>query len=427
MKRSILSAFAFTALTLFAADSTLRYTNYVYEKDFKGIQLYQSASGFNMPVINLGSGEQLTLEFDQLKSEMDYYQYTLIHCNSNWQPSGIQRTQCLQGTGFEDLPNPTFSTGTLMQYTHYMLQFPGVQTQPKISGNYLLLIYRNYDEKDIVITRRFMVADLKGNVEMTIQQSMQIDLRATHQEIDFTFNLTQPYFVPNPYTDLKTVIMRNAEWGSVITDLPPQFITGSAFNYNYQVGNQIEGLNEHRLFDIRSYRMSTANVKQRFNVSNQKHIVLVSEQTRRFDRYFNWPDYNGRFFLYNKDIPIPGGGSVESDYCFVHFSLKSSEELKGKKVYVYGELSDWRIQADYQLFYNTESMEYEAVIPLKQAYYNYRYVVVDEKTGLEDNQYFEGSHSETENNYSILVYHKNQTMGYDELIGYGLKNSRQTK
>jgi hypothetical protein len=171
--------------------------------------------------------------------------------------------------------------------------------------------------------------------------------------------------------------------------------------------------------------MSTANVKQRFNVSNQKHIVLVNEQTRRFDRYFNWPDYNGRFLFFNKDIPIPGGGSTESDYCFVHFSLKNSEELKGKKVYVYGELSDWRIQSDYQLFYNTESQSYEAVIPLKQAYYNYCYAVQDEKTGVVDYQYFEGSHSETENNYMVLLYHKNQTMGFDELIGYGLKNSRQ--
>lgn len=427
MKYLFLLSLILLQVSAFGADSTLRYENYIYEKGFRSVQLYQSGSGFNFPIINLRSGDRLTLEFDEMKSEMDYYQYTLIHCNSSWQPSGFQKTQYLQGQGFEDLPNPGFSTGTLMQYVHYKVEFPSEQTRPRISGNYLMVVYRNYNENDIIMSRRIMVLDAKGNIEMNVQQSMQVELRATHQEVDFTFNLTENYFIPNPFTDLKSVILRNTEWNSAITNLPPQFISGKSYNYNYQTGNQIEGLNEYRFFDIRSFRMSTANVKQRFNVSNQKHIILVSDPTRRFDRYFNWPDYNGRYLIFNKDIPIPGGGSAESDYCFVHFNLKSNEELKGKKVFVYGELSDWRTQPDFQMYYNSESMSYEAVIPLKQAYYNYRYVVKDDKTGELNSQFFEGSHSETENNYMVLIYHKNQTMGYDELIGYGLQNSRAVK
>jgi hypothetical protein len=330
--------------------------------------------------------------------------------------------------GFDNMPNPSFSTGTLMQYVHYSVLLPTAQTTPRISGNYLLVVYRNYDEKDIILSRRMMVLDPKGNVEMTVIQSSQVDLRATHQEVDFNFNLSNnTYNIPNPYTDLKTVILRDAEWNTAINDLKPQFIKGTSYNYQYQLGNQFQGLNEYRYFDIRSFRMSAANVKQRFNAANQKHIILVTDQTRRFDRYMNWPDYNGRYLLFNKDIPIPGGGNSESDYCFVHFTLRNSEELKGKKVYVYGELSDWRVQPDFQLYYNADNKTYEAVIPLKQAYYNYSYMVVDDESGEMDNAYFEGSHSETENNYMVLVYHKNQTQGYDELIGYGLQNIRQPK
>jgi hypothetical protein len=51
-------------------------------------------------------------------------------------------------------------------------------------------------------------------------------------------------------------------------------------------------------------------------------------------------------------------------------------------------------------------------------------VVVDDATGERDDAYFEGSHGTTENNYMVLVYHKNLNLGYDELIGYGLQNSR---
>ena len=137
----------------------------------------------------------------------------------------------------------------------------------------------------------------------------------------------------------------------------------------------------------------------------------------------NWADYNGRYVIDNKDMPLPGGATSESDYCFVHFTLRNSEELKNKKVYIYGELSDWSIHADFEMYYNPDGGSYEAVVPLKQAYYNYSYVVVDEETGEKDFSYFEGSHATTENNYMVLVYHKNQNLSYDELIGYGLQNS----
>ena len=50
--------------------------------------------------------------------------------------------------------------------------------------------------------------------------------------------------------------------------------------------------------------------------------------------------------------------------------------------------------------------------------------VYDPADGSVDTRYFEGSHSETENNYMVLMYHRNQTMNYDELIGYGLENTR---
>jgi hypothetical protein len=425
MHKTFLIACLLLVSALQASDSTLRYENYIYEKDFRSVKLFQTASGFNFPIMNLNRGEMLSLEFDQMSSERDYYQYTLIHCNADWQPSGLMKTQYLTGSGFDNIENAMFSTGTLMQYTHYESTIPAANTQPKISGNYLLVVYRNYDENDIVISRRMMVLDKKGAVDMTVLMSSQVELRPTHQQINFTYNLTSNgYFLPNPYQDLKTVILRNGEWATAIDNLAPQFVTGNTYNYHYQLGNNMDGLNEFRFFDIRSLRQSTANVKQKFNVANQKHVLLVLDQTRRFDRYFNWKDYNGRYLIYSKDIPLPSGVGVESDYCFVHFSIKSEEDLTGKEVYIYGELSDWRIQPEFKLYYNADKKAYECVVPLKQAYYNYIYAVVDSETHAMDTKYFEGAHSETENNYMVMVYHKNQTLGYDELIGYGLENSQ---
>lgn len=421
---SVLLLCVLPQLLFSAKDSVLRNTNAVYEKNIKTVRLEQGQSGFNFPIIELDKGATLLLEFDEMSSERDYYQFTLIHCDAAWNTSNLQKSQYLQGQGYENIENIAFSNGTLTQFTHYSVVLPSDNVKPKLSGNYLLLVYRNFDESDIVFSRRLMVLDAKGRVDVKAIQSNQVELRPTHQQINFDFYLEKDYFMPKPYQDLKSVILRNGEWNSPISDLAPQFIAGNVFKYQYQTGNQFNGLNEYRFFDIRSFRMSTAGVKQRFNVSGQKHIVLITDQTRRFDRYFNWRDYNGRYLIFTNDIPLPSGSTTESDYCYVHFSVKSEEELKGKQVYIYGELSDWRRNEDFKMFYNADNQTYEAVVRLKQAYYNYVYAIYDPATGEWDTKHFEGAHSETENNYQVLMYHRNQTLNYDELIGYGLVNTQ---
>ena len=133
-----------------STDSSLRYANAIYESDIRTVRLYQKNSGFPFPILTLGANESLVLEFDQMRSERDFYQFTLIHCVARWNPSTLSRTQTLDGMGCDNVENANFSNGTLMQYTHYTVEVPGEQTKPKLSGNYLLVVYRNFNEADIV-------------------------------------------------------------------------------------------------------------------------------------------------------------------------------------------------------------------------------------------------------------------------------------
>lgn len=415
-----------TAPVVAATDSTLRYTNAIYESDIRTVRVYQKNSGFPFPILTLGGDETLVLEFDQMRSERDFYQFTLIHCDARWNPSALSKTQTMDGMGFDNIENANFSNGTLMQYTHYSVVVPGEQTKPKLSGNYLLLVYRNFDVSDIVLSRRVMVLQSQGAVNIQLSQSKQVELRSTHQQVNFTFTKNDAYFMPNAMQDVKAVVLRNGEWMYGINDLKPMFIVGNELQYNHQLGNQMEGMNQYRFFDIRSFRSSTAGVRQRLNIANQKHVMLVNDKSRRFERYYNWADYNGRVFYDNKDLPMPAGMAFESDYCFVHFSVQADAEMK-EAVYVYGEMSDWRILESHRMYFNPDSRAYEAVIPLKQGYYNYVYGVKNETTGQLDFGAFEGQHSETENNYMVLIYHKSPGMGYDELVGYGLKNTTSLK
>ncbi len=432
MKRNLLLFVFLMPLTLLWSntDSTLRFCNAIYEGDIRTVRVVQENSGFNFPIITLNETNQaLSLEFDQLTSERDYYQFTLIHCDARWNRSNLVKTQYLDGTGFDNIENHFFSNSTLTQYVHYSVNFPTEQTTPKISGNYLLVVYRNFNESDIVLSRRIMVLNPQGNVDVTVSQSSQVEFRSENQQVNFTFTTLKNYFIPNPYQDLTAVILRNGEWLGSNDALKPQFIQNQSFAYKQMIGSQFQGMNEFRYFDVRSLRVSQAWVKKKLNIGNQKHVWLVTDQSRGYDRYMNWNDYNGRVFYDNKDIVkdslLKSSGIFnESDYCFVHFSL-ISDPIE-KDIYIYGELSDWRIQESHKMFYNADAKMYEAVIPLKQGYYNYVYGVKDDAGNLDFKQ-LEGSHSVAENNYMVLMYHRNQTMAYDELIGYGLKNSQGKK
>jgi hypothetical protein len=91
-------------------------------------------------------------------------------------------------------------------------------------------------------------------------------------------------------------------------------------------------------------------------------------------------------------------------------------------VYIYGELSDWKLDDRFKMTYWPEYDMYSCSVKLKQSYYNYHYVVKDENGNI-DYTFTEGNHQDTENDYTILVYHKNVFLGYDELIGVHTKNT----
>jgi hypothetical protein len=75
------------------------------------------------------------------------------------------------------------------------------------------------------------------------------------------------------------------------------------------------------------------------------------------------------------------------------------------------------------MIYNSEKSEYRAKILLKQGYYNYIYVFLQDNSPVIDVTTVEGTHQETENDYTILVYHRPTASRYDQLVGIKKVNS----
>lgn len=396
---------------LHAAYLPVQYINTAYESSIKTVILTQSGSYERFPAIDLNSNQQLHLQFDEMMPESDNYQYTYIHCTSDWQPSPLKPNEILNGNLFENITDYSFSTTTFQTYTHYNIYFPTADMKPKLSGNYILKVYRNFDENDIILTRRFMVVDDKFVISPSARIATNPGQRFTSQEIDFSVNMGENT-VPNPMFDVKATIMQNLRWDNAIFDLKPRFINGKILDYNYENGNVFLGGNEFRYFDIRNLRFLSYNVRRKYDENNIKNAVLYPDATRMTLPYLQTIDFNGKIVVDNRDGGVKG--EIESDYASVHFTFVS-DKLE-KDVYIFGELSDWQIREEFKMEWNAKSNQYEKIMSLKQAYYNYYFVTKDENNQA-DLRYTEGNHSNTENDYHIMIYNKNPFMQYDELLG----------
>lgn len=413
MKKSLILLIGILSIVTPVKSDLLKYENYIYEDQIKTVLLSTNGAIYNpVAVIEINSGDQLRLTFDELKPEADFYQYTFVHCNANWEPSNLLQQEYMVGPMMADIKNFKFSTNTYQQYVHYTLVFPNTEVELTKSGNYLLKVFRNFNEEELIITRRFMVLDNQTKINGSVKPATNPKDRFYKQEVDFEVNY-ENFQIPNPFMDVTAIVIQNNSWNNIIPDLKPQFISNNTLNYNYENENLFDGSNEFRFFDIRTLRFFSNNVERKF-IDSVTNVVLKKDELRGHLSYFRYLDYNGKRVVQNAD-----GNNVaeDGDYALVHFYLESSNEIKTGPVYLYGEMTDWRIDEKYRMTFLPDRGYYYGAFLLKQSYYNYHYVVPDKITGKPLYDFTEGNHQETENEYYVYIYHKNQMYGYDELIG----------
>jgi hypothetical protein len=408
-----------TTVDNYYENNTIRYVDYVYRSSIKTVQLHDESFELSQPILNLGSEEKLKLSFDDLDADLKNYSYTIIHCNSNWEPSGLMPAEYIDGFQDNTINDYRYSFNTLQKYTHYNAVFPNNTMKITKSGNYILKVFLDGDSENIAITRRFMVYENKIMIDAKVIPASIISDRNFKQEIDFTINHTG-YSITNPYADLKIVVTQNNRWDNAKTTLKPLFVKDNELVYDFDVDNVFPGGNEFRYFDIKSIRYQSeriANVK-RDSLGNQ--ITLTSDEKRTFKRYSTYKDINGKYLI---KIQEGNDSEVEADYCYVHFFLQYDAVLTDGNLYLFGTFNAWKCNKNTLMRYNNKRFGYECTLYLKQGYYNYEYVFLKDGETAADDTLIEGMHYETENDYSIYVYHQHPGTFYDQLIGVKRMNS----
>lgn len=387
-----------------------------YAKSIRTIQVGKAGFELGLPMLELGSGEQLTLSFDDLDAAVKQYKYTFIHCDADWTISDIQPTDYMQGLREEYIPLYKNSFNTAQAYVHYSVSFPTPEMNIIESGNYLIRIFDDEHPDITVLTARFSITEKQVGIEAQLKKSNIIQDMFSKQEIDFSIDLGV-YKVSNPYRELQVVIQQNGRLDNKITTLKPRMLVDTKLLYDYDNGdNTIEGGHEFRNFDIKSIKYQSERIRTvEVDSFKKMHVYLLPDQSRQFKQYSNMRDINGRYLI-KADGNI-SESAIEADYIYVHFSLPFKAPEANASVFLLGAFTGWEYTDESIMTYNYQKFAYEKTMYLKQGYYNYQYVVLGKGEEKADIARVEGTHSDTENEYLIYVYHRPPGVLYDKLIG----------
>jgi len=390
--------------------------NFTEPTNIKSIVFKPAALNTYAPIIKLG--ESINLSFDDLNADEHDYTYKIEHCNIDLSVSNIAESEFVQGYAEDRIRDFENSFNTLQPYTNYRLTIPNQDTKIKISGNYMLSVLN--EDSEIIFKRRFVVYEPKVTVGVAVYKSRDISTINTKQSVEFSINHPN-YRINNPGEEIKPVLIQNNNWQTAITGLKPQFYRGEQLLYKYNKETSFWAGNEFLYFDSKDIRSSTLNIASAELGRELYHTYLYTNEERINLPYTLFPDVNGNFIIRT----INGlNSNTDADYSWVHFSLKTLQNLEGKELYVSGNFNNWQLNEENKLNYNTETNLYEVTLLLKQGFYNYQYLTKS-KNGNLNNHDIDGSFYQTENDYTVLVYYTKFGSRYTQVIGVGFGNSEK--
>ena len=338
----------------------------------RSLQMVLNDDALAPPVMRLGADDVLCFSFDEMSHDYHRFTYKITHCNYRWEPSDVFEIDYLDG--FNDMPIEEWenSENTTVLYTNYSFTIPNENVGLKLSGNYKVEIVDDETDEEPVAEFRFSVVEPRVALSAAVSGNTDIDMNRTHQQVSFTVYHPK-YNISNPAGEVYAVVYQNRRFDNAVTDIKPTHITGNSLQYVYNEKLIFDAGNEYRRFEITDPDVPGMNVAAVGYSEPYYHAELYTDAPQKF--HSTQRDENGRYFV----------NTLE----------------------------------DNKMIYDAANGVYRISTLLKLGLYNYSYAWLPDGGGSAESESVEGNFYDTDNEYLILIYHREFASRYDKLIGVG--------
>lgn len=368
-----------------------------------------------VPIFKLGDGFQF--QFDDLFGNEANYYFEIVHCDYNWNPTDIPKTEYMKGFDGQRIIQYENSINTLQIYSHYILPIPNQFMQLRISGNYILKILD--ESREVILSRKFIVYEDLVTIPMKIRRARTANYLDYKHNIEFSIQSLVINF-QTPLKNIKITLFQNGQFNNAIKNIVPQYTIGNELIYKYDTETQFWAGNEFLYFDNSNIRSAGNNISRIDSSNGIYNSNLYTNNARANYPYSVTPDVNGNFVVRNLGAVK---NEIEADYAWVYFSLSAPTFMKNKGIYITGMFNNYSLSPEYKMDFNKEKNTYEKAILIKQGFTNFQYQIADEKGTIDGENAIDGNFWQTENDYTILVYYRENNDRYQKVIGKATANS----
>ena len=382
----------------------------ICSQEIRSVQVFNPKTNDETPVIAMG--EQLILRFDDLSNSSQLYRYTLKHYSRNWEDDGLFFTEFANGSLNALIDNFQYSFNTYQKYTHYELAFPNEKIQPKISGNYEIIVYKDSQDKPL-FTKRFCIYEDSASLGINVSRFIDAKNPDLKQRLEIQA-VGNGAGITNNLSSITLNVIQNNNWNIALRNLRASSTMGNKLLFQ-QLNLAFPGNNEFYYFDNKAINQAMDMVAGTENVDGRNYTYLHPVWAYPGDYQYQ-PDVNGAFYFRRNDLGIERNANREADYSWVYFALDSQKS--DKEFYVLGLFNDYKADKTSQMQYDEKAQKYIAKIYLKQGFYNY-IIATKGSDGKLNYGEVNGNFWQTENLYQSLLYYTPFGRNYDGLLGYG--------
>ncbi|MFN0032343.1 MAG: DUF5103 domain-containing protein [Flavobacteriales bacterium] len=395
--------------------------NQTFRGDIKSVQAYPVGNALGYPLVELGTSDALEFHYDEMTTDLNTHNYTVLHCDHNWHQSDLSANEYLQGFNAQTITEFEAGFNTQIEYVHHTFTFPNDMMKPRYSGNYAVVVYNGNDAEDRsqwLITYRVVVYEQAVGMSINAGGTALIAERYKSQDVDVAIQY-EALVINDPQRDVHVTLIQNMDWTTSINQLKPQFVNANTLQYDYNMGeNTFKGGAEYHHFETKSIQYSSIEVEHIALEDDGYHAYLRPDMAGADRAYSTQADINGNFLVKNDLADNP---HTEADYVWVHFQLQTME-MKELAVFIEGRANQFETQK-WTCTYDEKLKAYTCTVLLKQGYYNYRYRTLNLYSKDATLDYTEGNFSNTENDYHAIAYWYDRAKGCDRVIALVADNS----